>query len=336
MGRIFNIILVIIGALIGAGFASGQEIYSFFYIYGINGILGISITCILLTIVLLKTLNVIYDNKIDSYRQFLDYIIKNKKVDKVTNFIINMLLLITFYIMIAGFGAYFEQEIMIPKIIGSIVLALMCYIVFLTNVNGVLKVSKYIVPILIICVLIIGIINFSQIDINEIQYISQTKDNWISSAIIYCSYNLILLIPVLITLRNFIKSKKDIRIISIATGVIIFVLSIIIFTLLMKIEINIQTIEMPVVYVIRTYYAKFKPIYAFIILASIFTTAISLGIGLLQNIELKEKSYPQIVALMCISSLPISYFGFSKLVNFIYPLFGYIGIIQILLIMRKR
>ena len=323
MSRIFNIILVIIGALIGAGFASGQEIYSFFYIYGINGILGISITCILLTVILLKTLNLIYDKKIDSYRQ-------------VTNFIINMLLLITFYIMIAGFGAYFEQEIMIPKIIGSIDLALMCYIVFLTNVNGVLKVSKYIVPILIICILIIGIINFSQIDINEIQYISQTKDNWISSAIIYCSYNLILLIPILITLRNFIKSKKDIRIISIATGVITFVLSIIIFTLLMKIEINIQTIEMPVVYVIRTYYAKFKPIYAFIILASIFTTAISLGIGLLQNIELKEKSYPQIVSLMCISSLPISYFGFSKLVNFIYPLFGYIGIIQILLIMRKR
>ena len=30
MREIFTIVLVIIGALIGAGFASGQEIYSFF------------------------------------------------------------------------------------------------------------------------------------------------------------------------------------------------------------------------------------------------------------------------------------------------------------------
>lgn len=32
----FKIISVIIGTLIGAGFASGQEIYLFFFNYGIN------------------------------------------------------------------------------------------------------------------------------------------------------------------------------------------------------------------------------------------------------------------------------------------------------------
>ena len=34
--NIFAIIMVIIGSIIGAGFASGQEINSFFYKYGIN------------------------------------------------------------------------------------------------------------------------------------------------------------------------------------------------------------------------------------------------------------------------------------------------------------
>ena len=41
MKEILSIVLVIIGALIGAGFASGQEIYSFFYAYGEKGIIGI-------------------------------------------------------------------------------------------------------------------------------------------------------------------------------------------------------------------------------------------------------------------------------------------------------
>ena len=35
------ILFTIIGAIIGAGFASGQEIFSFFYSYGKNGIYGI-------------------------------------------------------------------------------------------------------------------------------------------------------------------------------------------------------------------------------------------------------------------------------------------------------
>ena len=41
MKETISIVLVIIGALVGAGFASGQEIYSFFYLYGKNGIYGI-------------------------------------------------------------------------------------------------------------------------------------------------------------------------------------------------------------------------------------------------------------------------------------------------------
>ena len=40
---ISKIIFVVIGALIGAGFASGQEIYVFFYSYGIKGFIGIII-----------------------------------------------------------------------------------------------------------------------------------------------------------------------------------------------------------------------------------------------------------------------------------------------------
>ena len=108
MREIFSIVLVIIGALIGAGFASGQEIYSFFYTYGVIGLFGIIITCGLISITLYKSLKIICENKIDNYDEFLKIFIKNEKVTKIINGVINILLLVTFYIMIAGFGAYFE------------------------------------------------------------------------------------------------------------------------------------------------------------------------------------------------------------------------------------
>lgn len=328
MKNIFTIVLVIIGALIGAGFASGQEIYSFFYSYGAIGLIGILITCTLISIIIYKSLKIIYENKIDNYDEFLKIFIKNPKLTKVINIVISILLLLTFYIMIAGFGAYFEQEIGISKLIGSSILAAMSAMVFFTSIKGVLKVSENIVPLLIISIVIIGGMNL--VTIKSATEITMIKKGWLISSITYCSYNMILLIPTLISLRKQITKASNIKYIALLSGIFMIIMSIMIYMLLMKCDVEISTLEMPIVYVIRKFFPTFKPIYAFIILASIFTTAISIGIGLLQNIAQNQKSYTQIVLFMCITSLIISNFGFSKLVNLVYPVFGYLGILQII------
>lgn len=334
MKEIFTIVLVIIGALIGAGFASGQEIYSFFYSYGGIGLVGIIITFFLITLIIYKSLKIICENKINNYDEFLGTFIKNRKVTKIINMVLNILLLVTFYIMIAGFGAYFEQEMEVNKIVGSTILAIMTAIVFLTSVKGVLKVSEYIVPVLIVFIVIIGGINLTTI--NSGIEIPVIKKGWLLSSIIYCSYNMILLIPVLISLKNQITKISNIKYIAVISGILMMTVSAMIFMLLTKSDVDISTLEMPVIYVIRTFFGRFRPIYAFIILSSIFTTAISIGIGFLQNVSKTKKSYAQFVFFMCITSLLVSNLGFSKLVNLVYPLFGYIGIVQIILIIKKK
>ena len=163
MIEVISITLVIIGALIGAGFASGQEIFSFFYIYGKNGIYGILIMSILIGIFIYKSLKIIYQKQVYNYNDFLNLFIKNTKIRNVILWIVNVLLLVSFYIMVAGFGAYFEQEIGINRIIGSIVLNLLCVIVFFSNIKGVLKASNLIVPFLIFFIFFIGIKNIVQI-----------------------------------------------------------------------------------------------------------------------------------------------------------------------------
>ena len=334
MKQTISIVLVIIGALIGAGFTSGQEIYSFFYSYGPMGLIGIFITCVLIGVTIYKSLKTIYIYKIDNYNEFLRVFIKNEKITKIINIIINILLLVTFYIMIAGFGAYFEQEIGINKLFGSSILAILSAIIFFTSVKGVLKVSECIVPILIIFVIFIGGINLFTVNNEQVNII--IKRGWILSSIIYCSYNMILLIPVLISLRKQILRLSEIKYIAILSVILMIMMSIMIYMLLMKIDIDINLLEMPIVYVIRTFFVKFKTIYAFIILSSIFTTAISVGIGFLQNISKTKTSYPQFVLFMCITSLIVSNFGFSKLVNLVYPVFGYFGIIQMFYILRQK
>ena len=51
----FKAIFVIIGTIIGAGFASGKEIFTFFNIYGIWGFLGLIISELIIGFVLYKT-----------------------------------------------------------------------------------------------------------------------------------------------------------------------------------------------------------------------------------------------------------------------------------------
>ena len=157
MKKILKAVFVIIGTLIGAGFASGQEIYIFFYQYGVKGIFGIIISSVLLGFVTYKVLSISKENEVTNYKNFLKKFIKQERYLEIFNSIMNIFILITFYIMIAGFGAYFEQQWGIHALIGSILLAIICYFVFLRDVSGLIKVSQYIVPLLMGSLLIIGI-----------------------------------------------------------------------------------------------------------------------------------------------------------------------------------
>ena len=172
---------------------------------------------------------------------------------------------------------------------------------------------------------------------SDVKKLIRTKNNWIMSSILYTSYNLILSIPVLISLRKQISKELNIKYIAFFSSIIINILAILIFMLMAEWNlIDLEKQEMPAIYIVRNKFFEFRNMYAFIILASIFTTAISVGIGFLQNISKNKKSYTQYVIIMCITSLFITKIGFSKVMNFIYPVFGYFGIMQIVLILTRK
>lgn len=333
MKNILKVVFVIIGAMIGAGFASGQEVYLFFFSYGMEGLIGILISSFIIGFVIYRTFQIVEKYRVNTYKDFLDILIqKDSKLKPIINTVINMFILITFFIMIAGFGAYFEQELGINSLIGSAILAIVTFAIFMTSVKGVVKVNELLVPVLIGFLVIIGIINLKDIPILELgKYIIRTNhSSFILSSLLYSSYNSILLIPVLLTLKNYIQEKKQISKIAVISSIIIILLSIVVFLLLVRVDVDITKLEMPAVYVVSHIFKILRYIYGFIILGSIFTTTISLGTSFLQNTTKNKKSYTQIAVIMCITSVLISKIGFSNLVSLLYPVFGYLGLVQIL------
>lgn len=227
------------------------------------------------------------------------------------------------------------KNIGINKIIGSLLLAIICFFVFLGNIKNIAKINSIIIPILIVFILYVGILNLKYININQIenQEIKRETFSWIIQSILYASYNLILVIPVLINLKDFIKSRKQITIVSFISSSIIFMLSIIIFLLLTNVNLNFSNIEMPIVYVIKNMFPNIRIVYGIIILIAIFTTAVSIGVSFLNNVSKNKNEYKKRALFICIISVIVSNIGFSNLVKVLFPMFGYIGILQIFLIL---
>ena len=155
MKNIIKSVSVIVGAVVGAGFASGQEIYSFFNVYNENGLVGIIISSILLGFIIYKVLKKSNDFNITTYNELLEKIHVPEKIKNILNIIINIFLLISFYIMVAGFTAYFKQEFNVPRIVTALIITGICYITFMKSIEGITKVSVKVVPILIIIIIIL-------------------------------------------------------------------------------------------------------------------------------------------------------------------------------------
>ena len=151
---------------------------------------------------------------------------------------------------------------------------------------------------------------------------------------IYASFNSIILIPVLVCLTEFTVSKKEIALIAIICSLIFMIMGIVIFFVTNGIE-DIQNIEIPLLYVSQNKGKIFAFANGFGILIAMITSAVSAGLGFIQNISNNKKKQLYILAILCIASIIFGYFGFSSLVKALYPIFGYLGIIELWAILRK-
>lgn len=301
-----------------------------------NGLYGIIISAVVIALVIYKVFYIMKKNEISTYSEFLEKTFRTKKklVINVINNIINIFLLISFLVMLTGILAFFNQEFGIDNILFSLLIVFISYFVLVRDLDGIIKINSILIPILILFILFIGIKYNTTIDTNvNLNLSNNITKNWILSSLIYTSYNSVVLIPMLISLKKEITNEKQIKVISCFVGIIIGVLAIIIYRLLFTVNVPINELEMPLVFVAGRLGKVYKYMYGIVILSAIFTSAISSGFAFLENTTKTKKQYRIVCFIICVSSIFVSQFGFSSLINTMYPIFGYLGLIQILIIL---
>ena len=349
MKNVSKIVFVILATLIGAGFASGKEIYAFFFIYGKIGLLGIIISSLIISAVTYKVLKICEKNDIKTYKKFCEHLGNRNIHSKATwlveilNNVVNIFLVITFYIMISGFSSLLKQEFGFNEILGSIIILSLCYLIFRNSIEGLIKISDCLVPILIVFLLYIS---SKDIKIAENYYNVFGANGYLTESnmpiyigiiksVLYACYNCIILIPILIPLSKNVENKKHIIIISAVTFIILSTLSFAIYNLLLQGNLNIYNLEMPIIGVVKKYGLIYKNVYIAIIAISIFTSAVSKGCSVLSNTSTSNRSYKWHSMLMCLTATFVSQISFSSLVELLYPILGIFGVFEVCVLSRK-
>lgn len=158
MQGVIKVTTVIIGTIIGAGFISGQEIYSFFNKYGKIGEIGIGISIFLLSFVIYKTYIIMHENKITNYEKLLEYTIpgKNKAIKEIVKNIINIFLTISFFIMCSAFSTYCYENYGINKLVGGAIISTISYLILVKDVKAIIKTNELLMPVIIILIIIMA------------------------------------------------------------------------------------------------------------------------------------------------------------------------------------
>ena len=334
----FKIIFVLIGTFVGAGFASGKEIFNFFTIYSLNSIFSVFIFSILLFLLIYKCLNIKINLKLNSYNDFILYLENKYKFFKHKYFllIINIFLASSFYIMISALSSLFNYQFNIGKLITITWTIFICFNIFYKkNINFIYIINSILMPVLILFVLSLCScnINLNNITFNEI---NNNSNDFITifMGLLYFSYNSLLLIPITFDLKiNQYNNNLNFKI-AFIYSIIIFFITFLINLLLLSFYNSDYSLELPIIYISNSSIKIFSFLYFFIILSAILTTMISSGYSFISNFNKDNFKIKLIVFLLF--SFIFCFFSFSSLINFFYPLFGLIGFVQIFLILIDK
>ncbi len=324
-----------VATVIGAGFASGQEILSYFVVYGKQSLYGLLLVCALFTLCALCVLLRTERNGIDGFDEYLRCI-AGRWIGGFIKLCVTLFMFASFCSMAAGSGELFGSGFHIQPIYGMAAMLLACSVVFLFDLKGILAVNAFLAPIMAVSLFVLGVYTFVFRDVAVFGsgILSKLCDNYIVSALIYASYNLLTAIVILAQMRQMVTRKRIAVGASVTGGVSLFVIALAIWAAVALYYGKIELGEMPFLTIVARRGNLLRVLYSVVLYFSMFTTAISCGYGVLEWLRgtLKIKKLTAIIVLIAVSC-PVLTLGFSSIVKNVYSIFGYLGLVLIVLVL---
>ncbi|MDT8903544.1 hypothetical protein [Anaeroselena agilis] len=317
------------GTVIGAGFASGQEIVQFFASFGKAGLAGIAVATILFAWLGGRLLELGYRLRATAYHQAI-YHVCGRRAALVLDVLTALFLFVMLSVMLAGIATVGRDYLGLPFYLGLAVAGAVVAVTVLGGIRGVAVANMAIAPLLIAAIAVVGLYSLAYhaadpgLGAAPPAPASQSAPHWLLATLIYVSYNLTVGSTILVPLGSTIPHYASRVGGGVLGGLILGGLAAFITLIVMLHHPASLTQEVPILEIASRQHPLSSIIYAAILLAAMYTTALASLYGCAGKTAAATGLHPALAAVVVAAAAAIcGQFGFAKLIKMIFPIFGY-------------
>lgn len=322
MKKVLPAVFLIVGSIIGAGFASGRELALFFAEFGFNSLYFLPIVFILFYYLFKMFLSLGQNQKFQNVFEI------NALSHSSPFFNIAVAIIFAVYgsAMFAGCVEVLSNNFLaVPQIVFSLIVFVLSFFVLKFGLKGLVKVNFVIIPIIVILLIIYSLYSIF-VPITTVPYIPSNSQVYVlpMSIIMYVFGN-ILLSYFILSEAGYGLTKKQIQHTSFwASTIICFSLLICIICLIVNGTV-VMDATMPFVVLTLRLGEPFPLIFMTILFLGIITSLF----GCLHTVNLAfEDKIGKRFAPLVITGIVfvLSLIGFENIVNYCYPIIGLFGV----------
>ncbi|MGI6345451.1 MAG: hypothetical protein ACOX18_10535 [Bacillota bacterium] len=315
--------LTLIGALVGAGFASGQEIQQFFIRDNASWLSGIIVSVLLFLALMLFLTEISWRNRIDSYQQLLIHL-SGPSVGQLFQHLFALFLWFGLIIMLAGSSTLLQVQLGMPRLLAAVATAVLVYLVGWQQVAGLARANEVLVPTLLFLVLFFFLRSFIAPASPPPPAALPPGHSWLWSAVLYVAFNsallLVIIPPLVAAARDRQAAYQGVCLAAVGIGCLMTVIS----SLLARYNTVARGAEIPLLGVAAELLPEFPSLYAVLLWIALATTAFANFDGMRQYLQqtLPAAYSGYLLAALILATLA-SQWSFAGLVGLLYPLMGY-------------
>ena len=333
--NMFGVALVYTGAILGAGFASGREIWQFFGVFGKYGYIGVLLVGALF--IFLGIITAVIAIKLgtnDMGRVIVPG--HNKGLVQFVGYFMAIMLFTVLITMSAAGGALFDQQLGLSRIAGGGVIIAMVILTVLGGFDRVSRAFRLMMPFLIGIILLLC---FSVLLKGQETHASQQvfdpsplAPTWWLAAILYISYNILAVIPIVATAAVNAKNTRHAIGGAAMGGFFLTLLALFILLVLRSNPTLSNAMEMPMLAFSEKISMPINYLYTGVLFFAIYASAT----GNYYGFTTKLKPSPQknlLIILIAVVGFAFGLMGFKNVIAYMFPLEGFAGIVIILLLL---
>lgn len=325
----FQVAATYVGAVMGAGFASGQEIQQFFARFGYWGLVGVVLSSILFSLLGWGILDLQERWKVSSYKQFFNHLL-GPELGKWADKLVSILLFVGMVAMISGSGALFDEYFGFSRWLGISLTGFVIALALLYRGEGVLWINSVLIPLKFVFCLGIATAAIFITTSGDNEHVKMLPNpvvsNWLVSAILYVSVNLTLAMVVFASLGREVQ-KTGARLGAVFGGIALGLFAFSIGSALLRYP-DILGLEIPMVGIAGKLGDWAAFFYVVVLWLAMITAAVGNGFSLISRVvDTGRLSYGKVTLILFLLILPTAGVKFSQIVQLVYPLFGYLGLV---------